>query len=469
MERKSDPIPHPQQRRFLLLSDVQEILYGGAAAGGKSESLLMAAAQYVDVPGYSALLLRKSFPDLMQPNALVPRSKAWWYARRLPGCSAAADWNRQERRWTFPSGATITFGYLEHDDDVYQYQGAEYQFIGIDELTQHGEQPYRYLFSRLRKPAGPLAHVPLRMRSASNPGGKGHEWVKRRFVNQTTREPGVVFVPAKLHDNPSIDPIEYIQSLNKLLPTERAQLLQGDWDAFSGGRFRAEWFLGRDGQRGFWVETRRGHQFYRWTGQAPGGGIPVDLAWTFIICDPAARAEEANDHTAMVVFAVMPGGEVLILEVVREHLDIEAIAPRMAELCATWQPLWVGIEATGFQVAVLRSLQRHPAIPSVQGLEPEGKSKLVRATPSIIKASEGGIYLPMRGPLVPWVEEFVSECVQFTGTDEDSSDDMVDCLAYGVLALARHGLTAPTIITPEQAVEELARARGSGGGIFMQS
>lgn len=451
--------PHSKQRIFLYLGDVKEVMYGGAAGGGKSSALLLAAAQYVDVPGYAALLLRSSFPDLMQPDALIPRSKDWWLGK-------GPKWNPTEKRWTFPSGATITFGYLERDDHVYQYQGAAYQFIGIDELTQHTEFRYRYLFSRLRKPGdGPLAEVPLRMRSASNPGGRGHEWVKNRFIDPRTREKGAVFVPASLKDNPSLNAVEYIKSLSLLDPITRAQLLQGDWNAFEGGRFKKEWFYGKDGNRGWWLEVRRGNPYYCWTG-GPRDGVPVGLCWTFVICDPAARAEEFNDNTAIGAFAVTPGGEVLVLEVVREHLDIEAIVPRIADLCRTHKPLWVGIESTAFQIAIVRAAQKDPRIPAVKPLEPEGKSKLVRATPAIIMASTGQILVPKRGPLHPWVEDYVGELTAFTGLeDEDGLVDAVDMTAYGIQSLVRGGLAMPTLITPEEAHQQLDQI--GGGGIFM--
>lgn len=233
--------PHPRQKQFLVLADVLEVLFGGAAGGGKSEAVLMAAAQYLHVPGYSALLLRESFTDLMQPKALIPRSKEWWM-------QTDASWDGQGHRWTFPCEgggfSTIGFGYLDRDDSVYQYQSAEFQFIGVDELTQHSEFRYRYMFSRLRKPKiGPLGSVPLRMRAGTNPGGKGHDWVKGRFIEPQTRQSGSVFVPSKLEDNPTLDADEYRMSLSHLDPVSREQLLAGDWDIVEGNLFQRPWFV----------------------------------------------------------------------------------------------------------------------------------------------------------------------------------------------------------------------------------
>lgn len=215
--------PTPKQAEFLSL-DCLEALYGGAAAGGKSSALLMAALQYVHVPGYAALLLRRTFADLALPGAIMDRAHAW-----LVGTGAM--WNERDKRWSFPSGATLTFGYCETAKDVYRYQGAEFQFIGVDEATQWPEQPYRYLLSRLRRLEG--STVPLRARTSANPGGLGHEWVKRRFIEST--DPERRFVAAQLADNPHVDAVAYRRSLAQLDENTRRQLEEGIWERDTGG------------------------------------------------------------------------------------------------------------------------------------------------------------------------------------------------------------------------------------------
>jgi predicted phage terminase large subunit-like protein len=278
-------IPHPTQMVFLSLGKYREVMFGGAAGGGKSDALLMAALQYVDVPGYAALLLRKTWPDLVLPGAIMDRTRQWLEdtpARPKDG----------GRVWLFPSGARIQFGYLQHDAQKYRYQSAEFQFIGFDELTQwQEEKTYDYLFSRLRKPAlactncgtwlsakrnsasgarvfqhteakyrvkpyyckaspdrkvldqyrpssdgTSIFDVPLRMRSATNPGGLGNEWVKARFIDPKTKRPRSIFVPSKLTDNPSLDP-SYKESLSYLNEVDRQRLLEGDWDVTEAGEF----------------------------------------------------------------------------------------------------------------------------------------------------------------------------------------------------------------------------------------
>jgi hypothetical protein len=248
------------QGTFLALNHVEEILYGGAAGGGKTDALLDAALQFADIPGYKALLLRKTFTQLSQASGLIDRSKEW--------LSAGAKWNEQKHRWTFPSGAILEFAHLQHENDRFNFQGAEFDFIGFDELTHFTEAEYLYLFSRLRRRQG--SRIPPRMRGASNPGGKGHRWVKRRFIDRlpNPEDPddtpekcaARVFIPAKLSDNPGIDQVAYASALQQLDPQERAQLLDGDWDARPPG----PWVFG---SKDIDAVVARGRDFNRMLGR----------------------------------------------------------------------------------------------------------------------------------------------------------------------------------------------------------
>ena len=203
-----------------------EALFGGAAGGGKSSALLMSALQYVDIPGYSAILFRKTYADLALPGALMDRFRSWI------SNYDEVHWNNNTYIATFPSGARIAFGYLNNTNDYLRYKGSEFQFIGMDEVTEIRENDYRYLFSRLRRPAsGELSKVPLRMRAASNPAPN---WVRQRFIVEGT-DTGRIFVPSKLTDNPGIDADSYRQALSALDPIERRRLEMGDWWATTLG------------------------------------------------------------------------------------------------------------------------------------------------------------------------------------------------------------------------------------------
>lgn len=236
--------PHPKQRLFQTLDadaamvkcKFTEALFGGATGGGKSWTLLADALQYVHIPHYSAILFRRTFPELKQEGGLISLAH-----EKLSQTSA--KWNEQDKTYTFPSGATLKFGYMDTENDKYRYQGGEYQFIGFDELTQFTESQYKYMLSRLRKRAE--ISVPLRVRSATNPGGIGGQWVYERFIPEDftpikARELRIwykaqendhitAFVPSLLDDNPSLDRESYLESLMQLDEITRQQYISGDW------------------------------------------------------------------------------------------------------------------------------------------------------------------------------------------------------------------------------------------------
>lgn len=216
------------QTAFLAL-DCTEALYGGAVGGGKTGALLMAALQYVDIPGYAALILRRTFPELEQPDGPIEQSLRWF--SQVPE-RIRPVYNQSDHEWRFPSGAVIRFGHLDHANAMIRYQGGGYHFFGFDELTHFDQRPYEFIgLSRTRRPAeGPLSKVPMRVRATANPGGPGHDWVYERFIDNETRRPDRKFIPAKLSDNPGIDQADYVSRLEQLDSTLRQQLLDGDWD-----------------------------------------------------------------------------------------------------------------------------------------------------------------------------------------------------------------------------------------------
>lgn len=228
--------PTPKQTACLLMNDSREILYGGAAGGGKSVFQLAAALQFVDIPGYSAILFRKTYADLNLPGALISMSKEWL----MPFVqSGEVHWSEKNTKYTFPSGATLTFGYLESDNDAFRYQGAEFQYIGIDECTHISPSNYRYLFSRLRKTKD--LEVPLRFRATANPGGMYGEYYYQRFFVEG-KDKGRIFIGAGLDDNPHLDKEEYLLALDELDPVTREQLANGNWEIKEAGdMFSRDW------------------------------------------------------------------------------------------------------------------------------------------------------------------------------------------------------------------------------------
>lgn len=284
-----------------------------------SDALLMAALQYVDVPGYNAILFRKTFADLNLPGSLIPRAKEW-----LTGSDA--QWNENDSRFTFPSGATLSFGYMRNDEDRMRYRSAEFQMIGYDELTTFTKLQYTYMFSRLRKPQdigarSPLGKVPLRMRSASNPGDRGHLWVKSRFIKpmgQREDEPEDpqqrVYIPARLQDNPSVDADAYIQALQELDESTKAQLIHGDWDAREPG----PWVIPDP----TWVDAAVMMGYELWDA---GKGIPRD--WNKPVC----FGIDWGEFTQAYIVWPMPDGGIYVMpsEVLGQHEDAAAVTLRM--------------------------------------------------------------------------------------------------------------------------------------------
>lgn len=718
--------PHPKQQQFLLHSHTQEVFYGGAGAGGKSQSLWYGALQYVDVPGYSALILRRTYADLSLPSALMQRAQAY-----LAGMGVA--WSGQTKTLTFPSGATITFGYLENEADKYRYASAEFQYCvaggtpilmadggyqqiaavkpgmivatlqgprmvtravkrgvkkcyaihaggaevvvsdchrvltpsgwrsilelqpsecrefgkahgasrppgssactlpasihtdrqplsspvqpqhqetcrqataafsadgrtcyeasgdlhpasqlpqawcvpvvlferaihpaaqgwplvhprgaqwhdrgdwstqdsqpgchaehgscgerfrgfrasdqertpspddaaaghlrgwltgdllsipahsrlakyaychpytyevlssaeavhhtfaeifpageaevwdltvegashyisfggiisqncAFDELTHFKESQYTFLFTRLRKLRG--LDVPLRMRSASNPGGVGHDWVRKRFVDPGTRFPKAIFIPAKLEDNPSINIEEYDASLGNTDPVTRAQIRSGDWNAHAGGRFKASWFR---------RYIRRGDHLLSITKEQ----IPLEwLRDRFLTVDTAATEKTVlkpdPDYTVVSAWAHYQG-QLIWLGCLRFQYEIPDIPPFVRMSYKRHRAGKAYIEGFGIGKGPPQLCKRLDPTMNVIEFQPI-KDKLTNATNAMNMAEGGRIWIPADSGHWEWFDPKVKECcriddalseiVRFTGDEDlDSHDDVVDTLA----------------------------------------
>ncbi len=247
--------PGPQEE--FLSAGERDVLYGGAAGGGKSFALLADPLRYCHNPNHRGLLLRRTLDELTE---LIDKSRQL-YTKAFPG----AKFRESKSTWHFPSGATIWFTYLDRDKDVTRFQGQAFNWIGIDEITQY-PTPYvwDYLRSRLRS-TDPELQENLYMRCTANPGGVGGWWVKKMYIEGTpenkafpafdidTRKTFVwpsghekagqplffrKFVPARLTDNPHLMADGQYEAMLRSLPdVERKRLLEGDWDVAEGAAF----------------------------------------------------------------------------------------------------------------------------------------------------------------------------------------------------------------------------------------
>ena len=229
---------HPNegpQTEFLAAGE-KDVLYGGAAGGGKSFAMIVDPLRYCHKKAHRALILRRSMPELRE---MIDKSREL-YPQAFPG----AKFREVEKLWNFPSGAKIEFGFLERDADVYRYQGQAYSWIGFDEITHlPTEFSWNYLASRLRTTD---PEIQTYLRCTANPGGVGATWVKRRYIEPSesntsfTGTDGLTrkFIPAKLADNPYLanDGV-YEQMLKSLPPIQRRQLLEGNWEVAEGAAF----------------------------------------------------------------------------------------------------------------------------------------------------------------------------------------------------------------------------------------
>ena len=242
------------QTRFLAAGE-REVLYGGAAGGGKSYAMLADPLRYMAHSQFSGLLLRHTTEEL--------RELIWKSQEMYPKIYPGIKWSERKMQWVAPSGARLWFSYLDRDQDVLRYQGLAFSWVGFDELTQWPTPfPWDYMRSRLRSTAPDL---PVYARATTNPGGPGHSWVKKMFIDPakpnesfwaTDIETGRTltypkghskeneplfkrrFIPAKLSDNPYLaEQGDYETMLLSLPDNQRKQLLDGNWDVAEGAAF----------------------------------------------------------------------------------------------------------------------------------------------------------------------------------------------------------------------------------------
>ena len=247
--------PHPGPQESFLENPAYEAFFGGAKGPGKTECILMEAARQHQRPRYRGAILRRTFPRL---GEIIDRS--FKYYPNFGAKYSGRDRQLEMPAWTFPSGGKIAFGHVQHERDKYNYQGKEIHFMGFDQLEEFTESQYLFLFGQNRT-SDP--DIWCYIRSTGNPGGVGHAWVKKRFIEPfkdcpgklkyfkrdndediefDKNEPDVMsrtFIPATLTDNPSIlknDP-RYLSRLRQQSEADQKAFIYGDWDVFKGQFF----------------------------------------------------------------------------------------------------------------------------------------------------------------------------------------------------------------------------------------
>ena len=247
--------PNPGPQTQYLASGEREVLYGGAAGGGKSYATLADPLRNLNHHAFSGLLVRHTTEELRE---LIQKSQEL-YPKAIPGIK----WSERKSQWVTPRGGRIWMSYLDKDQDVMRYQGQAFNYIAFDELTQWSTPfAWNYMRSRLRSASPELG---LYMRATTNPGSIGHAWVKKMFIDPSepnksfwatdietgktlaypkghTKEDQPLFkrrfIPASLFDNPYLaDSGDYETMLLSMPEHQRKQLLEGNWDVNEGAAF----------------------------------------------------------------------------------------------------------------------------------------------------------------------------------------------------------------------------------------
>lgn len=396
--------PHAKQAAFMLLPH-EEALFGGAAGPGKSFGLILAALQYVHVPGYSAVLFRRTYPQLAGEGGLIPKAHTI-----LAGTDAV--WREQDKTYRFPSGATLAFRHLQHETTKRDHDGLEYQCVGFDELTHFSHGQYTFLLSRLRRPAG--MPVPLRARSTTNPGGPGHAWVRARFVDEDTRPAGCAYLPATLDDNPHLDREAYRRQLAKLSPIERAQKERGDWDAVPDGVLFKDHHLRR-------YDTR------------PQGILEdarVFTSWDFKNVFETREIARKGESWAVGHVYAHKGSCVYLIDEVRGLWSADDSIKQVQALAKRYpmarQHL---IEAKAAGPHVIKRLKAL-GLPGVLPITPKG-SKAERAQGILPFCAAGDVWMPNE-VLDPKFKDVRHEIMQYPSEPNDRGDVLIQAVEYAL-------------------------------------
>jgi hypothetical protein len=403
----------------------------------------MSALQWVDIPGYSAIIFRRTLTASMRAGGVMDRAHEWLGPTE-------ARWQSRTNSYHFPSGATLAFGYIDTFDDFQQYQGPEYQFVGWDEVTQFpmgwGESAFKYMFSRLRRLKG--SNVPIRCRSAANPGGWGHQWVKTRYDIRYDPQlrafrgfnPTKPFIPSYAWENIHLDVDDYIDSLMELDPITREQLLRGDWAITEKGRFDRAWFH-RYVTNDSYVAL-----------DLPNGNRKTVLknqVRYFITIDPATTeapgesfyANREPSWSVISAWALVEGRYLCLWRCRRFQKEIPAVIQEIKMFYDQMKaegtlPEAVCIEHTVansgvYQFCVQLGLPVYPLSTNTSG---EGPAKLLRSAPAAIRAEAGQIFIPTFGDKQygDWVNDWEDEIYRWTGHPHMTADQ-VDAFSYAVI------------------------------------
>lgn len=416
--------PQRGAQEEFLASDADVVLYSGAAGAGKSWCLLLDPLRYVGLKGFYAVLFRRTYPEIKNPGGLWDESwKVYPYAN--------AEARAIDYAWEWGTGSKVKMSHMEHDKDRYSHQGAQYAWIGFDELTHFSREAFLYMFSRNRTMCG----MKPKIRATTNPDSES--WV-REMIDWWVKEDGLIdrerakkvkwftiendkfvwsdepregyksfqLIPATLSDNQKLldaDP-GYVNNLKALPLVERERLLNGNWNISNkGGIFKKEWLEG-----------------------VYSGGKPPYLmilqSW-----DTAFKASELNDPSACVTLGVHEGG-VDVLHVLNERMEYPTLKARVVEHAKTWQADEVLIEDKASGQSLIQDLRTTTMLP-IKAMMPTA-DKITRASSTSIFFENGKVFFP---EFATWKSDIIAQLLAFP---KGKHDDVVDAFSMAFARLA---------------------------------
>lgn len=422
--------PQPKQQLASDLAAVaDETLYGGAAGGGKTEWLLEYAIREMERhPGNRGAIFRRVFPSLNR--SVVPRAEAKLHGR--------ARWNANDHTFTFPNRSVLELGSLQYRNSVVDHQGAEYGFIGFEEITEFLQYQWEFMIGRLRAPAdGVRPHAA----ATANPGGVGHKWVKRRWIRPRPEDvdgdmpepfqvwtPAAtddspdplsrVFIPATLADNPKMEERDpgYINRLRQISDRGlRKALEEGDWDAIESVE-GALW------QRS-WLDA----------GRVPHLGH-TSVARRVIAVDPS-DGDDSGDAYGVCVASLGMDGVAYV-----ERSETWRSTPR--EMARSTLNMYHQLQCDAVVIEknhggkwlleVFRTLDPYANLSVVHASE----GKKTRAEPvAALFQPDPDAQIKIRARLVGHHEDLEEEITHFTGAPKESSPDAMDAMVWALTEL----------------------------------
>lgn len=402
--------PQAGPQALLLSCPADDILFGGARGGGKTDALLGDAGVYSQAyaPHFRGLLIRRTYDEL---DEVVARSQDLF-------APLGAKWQAGRYTWRFPWGGFLKLRYLKRDEDASRYQGHSYNWLGWDEAGNFPDvRPLDKLTATLRDKHG----VPIREIKTANPGGPGQSWLVDRYIKD--RQPMVpfrdpetgrvrVYIPSRLEDNEALTSSDpgYARRLRGTGPSWLvAAWLKGDWYAVQeGGVIKSKWW------RRFHLDNPDATPLEIRLALPPGRVVAWVHSW-----DTASKEKEVNDPSVGTVWAVLEDGVAYLVDVVRKRMEYPDLKAAVVALYDKWGGDVVLIEDKSSGTALIQDLRSATRLP-VKAIEPVG-DKVTRAVTSTLLMEAGRMVLPDRAT---WLLDYETELTSFP--TKGVHDDQVD-------------------------------------------